>query len=60
MQESHYILATSTTLLSLCKYKSDFIRINLSKPIRKIYGRSVECSTVEEDFTNINKYIKEI
>jgi hypothetical protein len=58
MQENHCILVTLTNLLLLCKCKSDIFPVNLSKPTRVHYGRSVVWSTVEACVTYIKKYIK--
>jgi len=59
MKEYHWILVTSTNLLVLCKCKSYIFTVNLSKPPRIHYVRSVEWSTVVADITYINKYIAE-
>jgi len=37
-----------------------FIPVNLPKPTRKLYMRSVEWSTVEADFKYIRKCMKEL
>jgi len=58
MQEYHSILVPSTNLLSICECKSNFFSVIIPEPTRKLYGRSVEWSVVEADFTYIEKCIK--
>jgi hypothetical protein len=60
MQETLCTLANSTNLSLSCQWKLDVFPVNLSKPTRILYGRSVDWSTVEADVTYINKCIKEL
>jgi len=59
MQENYFILVTSTNLLSLYRCKSNFFPVKIpNSHVKYIYGRSVERSVVEADFTYIKNALK--